>query len=135
MIEQGLVMLVQAGIGDLATGGFPVKLPENYINESNRRAWVFHMLTAYPTYTINSQDPFTSATVQIDCHGYTMLDAMTLARAIDGVLRGGFVGRLPDPDQTFVHGIFREPPFIDGFSDASRTYVRMLEYLVNYNQI
>jgi hypothetical protein len=64
-----------------------------------------------------------------------MANAMTLARKIDGVLRGGFSGVLPDPDSTFVQGIFRSGPSVDGFSDLNRSYVRTLEYLVNYDQI
>ena len=63
-----------------------------------------------------------------------MADAIALARAIDGVLRGGYSGVLSDPDHTRVHGIFRRGPYVDGYSDLNRSYVRTMEYLVNYNQ-
>ena len=64
-----------------------------------------------------------------------MADAITLARGIDNILRGSWTGTLPDSDATVVQGIFRLPSFVDGFSDANRSYVRTLEYLVKYIQL
>jgi hypothetical protein len=137
MVEQGLVALIQAGLGNppLAPGGFAVKLPENYISATNPMAWTYRSILAEPSYLLAGQDGLTGWHVQIDCHGNSMSDAIHLARTIDGVLRGSWSGVLPDPDATVVQGIFRQGPAIDGYSDTAHSYVRTLEYLVNYEQI
>lgn len=89
-----------------------------------------------PSYVLAGQDSACDWHLVIDCHGATMANAITLARAIDGILRGATSAfHLPDPDNTFVQGIFRVAPFIDGFSDLNRSFVRTLEYRVIYNQI
>ena len=136
MVEQGLVMLIQSGLGTppIAPGGWAVELPKDQVSPAAPMAWTYRSIDSDPTYLLNGQDGFTGWYVQIDCHGYTMANAITLARAIDGVLRGGYAGTLPDPDHTVVVGIFRQNHFLDGFSDANRTYVRTLEYLIQYNQ-
>ena len=136
MIEQGLVLLIQAGLGNppMAPGGFAVELPKDQISATAPMAWTYRCIVADPTYHLGGQDGFTGLELQIDCHGYTMANAIALARAIDAVLRGVYSGTLSDPDATVVQGIFRMGPFLDGFSDANRSYVRTLEYLVNYNQ-
>ena len=136
MIEQGLVMLIQSGLGSppIAPGGWAVQLPENQVSAANPMAWTYRSITSDPSYVLEGQDGFTGWEVQIDCHGVTMTNAITLARAIDGILRGGFRGTLSDPDSTVVQGIFRTSAFLDGFNDVSRTWVRSLEYLVQYNQ-
>lgn len=135
MIEAGLVLLIQGGIGGIAPGGFAVQLAKDQISAAAPMAWTYRSITSEPTYVLEGQDALTGWEVQIDSHGYTMANAITLARAIDGVLRGGFQGTLSDPDHTVVLGIFRRDPFIDGFSDANRSYVRTAEYLVQYYQI
>jgi len=139
VIEQGLRLLIQAGITSLslnpAGNGAAVQLPENLISSVTPMAWTYRCIISEPTYILEGQDGFTDLEVQIDCHGYAMVNAIALARAIDGVLRGGYSGTLSDPDSTFVFGIIRIGPFIDGFSDANRSYVRTLEYSVQYGQI
>lgn len=136
LIEEGLVLLVQSGLTVVtAPGGFFAQLPKDQISAANPRAWTYRFITSEPNYNLNGQDGFTAATVQIDCHGYAAADAIALARAIDKVLRGAFKGALADPDATYVDSIFRREPFVDGFSDVNRSYVRSLEYLINYNQI
>ena len=137
MVEQGLVLLIQAGLaaGGLSVpGGWPVQLPQQ-MAEDWPMAWTYRSITAPPSYTLDGEDGYTEWNVQIDCHGFAYADAIRLARGIDEVLRGGFAGVLPDPDSTVVQGIFRSDPFIDGFSDADRSYVRTLEYTVVYDQI
>ena len=131
-------MLIQQGLGNppIAEGGWGVQLPKDVlISDANPMAWTWHSIVSDPTYTLEGQAGYTSWEVQIDCHGMTMANAMTLARAIDGVLRGGFQGFLPDPDNTYVHGIFRQGPFIDGFSDLNHSFVRSLEYRIDYDQV
>jgi len=139
VLEQGLVLLIQtalAGSPPVATvpGGFYAQLPKDQIDATKTMAWTYRFIHSEPSYFIGGQDPFTAATVQIDCHGYTQANAITLALAIDKILRGVFRGTLADPDATVVDSIFREPTFLDGFSDANRSYVRSLEYLINYIQ-
>ena len=138
MVEQGLVSLIQSGIGNLAPGGFAVSIPETcQVTPANPKLWTYHSILSVPTYVFEGQDPLTELELQIDCHGNTMDDAILLAKAIKGVLRsaapsGGSPLVLGDPDQTVVQGLFRRAPHTDGFSDANRTFVRTLEYLVTY---
>jgi protoheme ferro-lyase len=74
--------------------------------------------------------------VQIDCHGQTAALAQSLARAIRAVLRSfPCPGSLPDSDQMFVMNIHALPQQLDGFNEESRTYVRTLEYQVQYLNI
>jgi len=136
MVEQGLVLLIQSGLGvpPMAPGGFAVQLPKDQISVDSPKAWTYRSIVSEPTYVLEGQDGLTGWEVQLDCHGNTMLDAIALARAIDGVLRGGYSGALPDSDRTLVQGIFRQGTFLDGFSDSNRSYVRTLEYLVMYYQ-
>jgi hypothetical protein len=135
-IEDGLVGFIQSGLGSppIAVGGFGVMLPKDFIQPSNPMAWVYQSLSSEPTYYLTGQDSFTSLTLRINCHGYTMAYAIQLARAINLVLRGIPSGRLPDSEGTMVYGIFREPSFVDGFDPTNRSFVRTLEYLVNYRE-
>ncbi len=137
MIEAGLVTLIQAGLGTppMAPGGFAVQLPKDQISSASPMAWTYRGIIVEPTYVLEGQDAFTEWEVQIDCHGYTMANAIALARTIQAVLRGNWSGVLPDPDHTVVFGVQQEPPGPDGFSDANRSYVRTLEYKIQYAQI
>jgi hypothetical protein len=137
MVEQGLVMLIQAGLGSppVILGGFSDMLPKDTISQTTPMAWVYHSISSDPSFKWSGQSSWTDWYVQIDCHGYAADDALSLMRMIDNILRGPFHGRLPDPDATLVHGIWREAPNISGYSDANRTYVRSLEYKVQYLQI
>lgn len=138
MIEQGLVALIQGGLGSPpevnAPGGFFAQLPKDQISADAPMAWTYRSVVSEPSYKLAGQDSWTEWQVQIDCHGYRAADAISLARAIDRVLRGGFRGTLSDPDSTYVFGISRLGTFIDGFNDENRSYVRSLEYLVQYSQ-
>jgi hypothetical protein len=137
-IEQGLVSLIQSGIGSLAPGGYAATVPEtNQVTAANPKAWTYRTIISMPTYVLEGEDLLTELELQIDCHGYTMDDAILLAKAIKSALRaaaptGGSPLVLSDPDNTVVQGIFRRAPHLDGYSDANRTYVRTLEYLVTY---
>ena len=140
MVEQGLVMLIQAGLAAqspaiVTPGGFFAQLEKDAVSAASPMAWTYRSIDSDPTYVLEGQDGYTGWMVQIDCHGFAAANAIALARAIDKVLRGGYAGALPDPDHTTVAGIFRQNHFLDGFSDANRTFVRTLEYLINYNQI
>jgi hypothetical protein len=135
MVEEGLCNLIKTGIASAypsLTGGFPSQLPPNFISSANPWSWTWRSIISEPLYLLAGQDSLTSWEVQLDCHGFTMNHAQGLARAIDGVLRGSWAGVLTDADSTRVTGIFRLPSFVDGFSDANRSYVRSLEYKVIY---
>ena len=141
MIEQGLVLLIQAGLGNppIAPGGWALQLPKDEIKIGDGAgntipmAWTWRAITSCPDYVLEGQTGYTELEIQIDCHGFTMAYAMQLARAIDGVLRGGWSGVLPDSDHTLVYGIQRKPAYVDGFNDANRSFVRSLEYEIQYS--
>jgi hypothetical protein len=142
VVEQGFVMLVQAALGTppMAPGGYAVQLPSTTqigdgTNGTYKMAWTYNTISDEPSYTLGGQDGLTEWEFRLNCHGSTMANAITLARAIDGVLRGSWAGVLPDPDATVVQGIFRRAPVVDGFDDVNRSYVRTLEYMVQYEQI
>lgn len=135
MVEQGLTQLIMAGLDDATIQTFPVQLPKDWISASRPKAITYRSILSTALYTLDGQDPLTNWEVQIDCHGATAKDAQALARAVDGVLRGGWSGTMDDDDSTVVQSILRLPSFVDGYNDASRTFVRSLEYSVRYVQI
>ena len=143
MIEQGIVLLIQSGLGapPLAPGGFAAQLPPNQISPDAPMAWTWRSLSTPTAYTLEGPDGFGEWDVEIACHGNTMDDALILARAIDNILQppsngrsASFQGQLTDPDSTIIQGIFNGAVAVDGFSDADRSYVRTLEYRIQYNQ-
>lgn len=137
MIEQGLVQLIQTGITSLSPavqGGYAVQLPKDTISATNPWAWTYRFLEADPSYHLTGQDGLTGAMIRIDAHGFTAVNMILLARAIDSVLRGGYSGVLTDPDSTVVLGIFRQNHFVDGYDDTNRSFCRTMDYLVNYQQ-
>ena len=133
-IEQGFVNLVSNGLNNPAVNGYAVQLPANCITFENPQAWSYRSIISTPLYSLNGQNSFTKLEVQLDCHGYKMSDAITLARQIQNVLSGGWSGTLSDSDSTVVQGIFQLPSFTDGYSDANKTFVRSLEYLIEFYQ-
>jgi hypothetical protein len=137
MIEQGFCTLIQNGLkgqGVSVPGAFAVELPKDLISASTPQAWTYRSIISTPLYFIDGQDPLTMWEVQIDCCGFTMTNAITLARSIDSVLRGSWSGTLQDADHTVVQGIFRLPSMVDGFNDINRSFVRSLEYQINFIQ-
>lgn len=139
MIEQGFAMLLDArlavsSIAPVPPGAF-VKEPKDQLSAANPKAWCFHGLTAVADYALNAQMGWTEWTLQVDCHGYSGDDMIKLARAIEAALRPPFPALLSDPDNTRLFGIFRLPTQVDGESVANRSYVRSLEFTVQYQQI
>jgi hypothetical protein len=138
MIELGLVTFIQAGLAGspptpTVPGGYGDVLPMDTIAAATPAAWVYRTVHAMPDYTLDgNQTDWTEWYVQIDCHGMTKAAAITLRKAIADVMSGGYKGAFPDPDATFVHGIYEEQRPPSGFSDANRTYVESLEYRVIY---
>jgi hypothetical protein len=135
VIEQGIVMLVQAGLVTspptiVPPGGFYAELPKDLLSASVPQAWTYDFVNEGGTYTHDGPQPLTGATLEIVCHGYQAKDAINLAKAINQVL-SGYKGTLPDPDHTQVSGIFSMHKS-DFFSDQSRTYRRVLGYHLWY---
>ena len=138
MIEAGIVQLINAGIASAypgLTGGFSSQLPENFLSNANPWSWCYRSIMSKPLYMLSGQGALTEWEVQIDCHGKTAANSIGVARAIDGVLRGGYSGTLSDSDSTVVLGVFRLPSQVDGFNDDAHTFVRSLEYNIQYIQI
>src|ERR1700722_3950871 len=135
MLEQGFVQLVQSGLNNPnILGGYAVTLPPNCITFENPQAWSYRSIISTPLYTLNGQDSLTKWELQLDCVGFTMTYAITLAGQIQTVLSGGWCGVLSDPDSTVVQGIFALPRFADGYNPDNKTYVRILEYEVIFYQ-
>jgi hypothetical protein len=141
-------MLIQSGLASGSPaynnipGGYMAELPKDLLSTAIPQAWSYRSIIADADFVLNGETGWTEWDVQIDCHGYSgdamtsgAADAITLARAIVKVLRGGYRGYLADPDNTYVFGIFRRPPFVDGYSDVNRSFVRSLEYRIQYQQI
>ncbi len=140
-VEEGLVKYIQNGLAALNSppaappGGFFATLDKDTITPSVPQAWCYKGISSQPDdKTLTNETGWTEWRVQIDCHGYAAKDAINLARDIRKVLRGRYRGNLPDTDSTYVFGIFREPGAVDGYSDANRSFVRSLEYLIVYQQ-
>jgi len=138
MIEQGFVKLIQATVATAFTpnvpGGYGVQLPKDLISSTQPKAWTWRTISNKTTEVLAGRTSFTEWRVCIDCHGLTMPDAMALASAIDGVLRAGVSGALTDSDSTKVDNIRALPGATDGYSDANRSFVRSVDYLVQFFQ-
>jgi len=129
-IEQGMVILVQgnAGVSAIAPlGGFLAELPKGQALPS----WTYLYVSDQATYTLTGPDPLTMRRLQIDCYANAGADIVKLAAAIDAVLNG-FKGLLSD-QQTLVQGCFRSNLIDFPFDDVARTYRRMLEYQLWFN--
>jgi hypothetical protein len=129
-IEAGLVALIQTGLADTVQGGFGVILPKDFINSTNTQAWCYRTILSIPQYVLSGEQTFTRLEIQFDCHGYQMSDAISLAAAITSTLSGGWHGTLSSGE--VVLGIYRLPSQVDGYDDINRTFIRSLEYQVQY---
>lgn len=130
MIEQGLVMLIQAGIATAwptVPGGFAGTLPENQAPP----AYTYRVISDRANLTLLSFSGFGQARFEFNCFGVKASDALLLANAVDKVLNG-YTGTLSDPDSTMVDSIFRQDREGPDYSDSARNFYVMLEYLVSY---
>jgi hypothetical protein len=131
MIEQGIVMLVQASpaVAAIAPGsGFFAEAPKDHALP----LWTYISASETEPYTLAGEHGFISRRLQINCDGAIAADCIRLAGAIDDVL-SGYSGVLADPDATPVHGCFRTN-VIDFFDDPGRTSRRILEYEIWFTQ-
>jgi hypothetical protein len=132
MIEDGIVELVQTDptvASQCLFGGFWLSLPKGTPFPS----WSYQVVSELTLYTLSGRTDLTPRRLQIDVYAMDAAEALNLTRAIDNVL-SGWRGTLPDTQMTVVQGIFRDNE-IDFFDDASRTYRRMVEYFVHYNNL
>jgi hypothetical protein len=130
MIEQGLVELVQgtAAVSAIALdGGFQSSAPKG----TALPTWTYTIVSDVADYTLDGSQGLTMRRVQIDCYGASSAARILLAQAIDTVL-SGYAGVLTDPDSTRVYGCFRSS-MIDFFDPDSRTFRRMIEYEIWFN--
>jgi hypothetical protein len=130
-VEAGLSQLLITG---LATGYpdlqvFGVTTPVDYISKSNRYGIAYRSIMNVPTYVMEGQDALYKNTLQLDCIGFEMRDAVKLAKAVRDVLSGSWHGVLSDG--TVVQGIFLLPSAVDGQTEA-RTFCRSLEIDIFY---
>ena len=131
-------MYITAGLAALTPpiavpGGFPdILQPTDLISAAVPQAWSYRDIVTGRDY--NLQGPGCNEwQVQIDCHGFTALNRDQLSDAIAAILDPGFSGQFPDPDSTLVRGIFRlRSSGLSGFSDANHSYVRSLEYEIQF---
>jgi hypothetical protein len=132
MIEDGIAQLVQADTtvnGICPVGGFYASLPKG----TPLPSWSYIVVSEVTDYTLEHRVALTPRRLQIDTYASGGADALHLARAIDNVL-SGYKGVLPDTESTNVQGCFRSNE-LDFFDDASRTYRRLLEYELWYDNL
>jgi hypothetical protein len=133
MMEQGFVHLLS---GLLATQypnmapGFLVQTPPNFLSSANPVAWAYRSIISRPLFILEGQDALTATTLQVDALSISAKGSQTLANAICSALSGVWSGTFSDG--TVVKGIFRLPAQIDGYIDESRSYVRSLEFTVQF---
>ena len=129
MLEQGIIMLIQAGLGSppIANGGFLAELPK----DATLPAYTYRVISNRPQTTLQSHTGFAHARIQIDCFGPTGASVILLANAINTVLQG-HRGTLPDPDSTFLDSCFRSDMMDFAFDPDARNYRRMVEYELFY---
>jgi len=132
MIEDGIAQLVQTDptvASQCVFGGFWLALPKG----TPLPSWSFTVVSEVTDYTLAGRTDLTPRRLQIDVYALDGAEALNLARAIDNVL-SGYHGVLPDAQATVVQGAFRENE-IDFFDDVSRTYRRMIEFFIHYNNL
>ena len=136
MLELALVTLVQgnAGVSAIASvGGFSIQLPKGQALPS----WSYHIAAENLDYTLEGRAGVGFRRIQFDCYGNGAADCISLAAAIHSVLNGysGTVLTATSPITTLavIQGCFLLNT-IDFFDEPSRSYRRMLEYEVWFNQ-
>jgi hypothetical protein len=134
MIDQGIVMLVNAGLSSPPfVGGFDAQLPKDAGSGAfSLPNWSYLIVYDHSDTGLQFAKGLTKRMLQIDCYGATPAAALTLSESIDAILNG-FQGHLPDPDSTFVSSCFNSDKR-NMFDDAPRSYRRMLEYELCYSQ-
>ena len=135
MIEQGLLMQIQSGLGSppLAPMGFAGQLPKDYQGMTQGAAYVYSVIDDQPDTGLQFTNGLVMRVFQFDCYGANALTSMTLAKLLDGAINGFGQARLSDPDSTYVSickRIYRNGP---KYSDAVRNFWIMLRYRVWYS--
>jgi hypothetical protein len=133
MIREGLVKLAQADAGVQAFcapsgGGFFGSLPKDQPLPS----WSYSIISTVPSYTLGGRNPLTMVRWQVDLYAADPDSVVRFGAAFDKVFNG-YSGLLPDTDVTVLQGAFLTDS-MDYFDDLARTYRRMLEYEIYFNQ-
>lgn len=128
MIREGLVKLVNAGLGS-SIGGFGVELAKDQPLPS----WSYTYVSSEEKVCQGGEHGFVLAPIQVDCYAASLAEALALSRSIDAILNC-YRGALPDADATYVHGCFPAGE-TDLSDDAGRTFRVMLQYDVQYTKI
>jgi hypothetical protein len=131
MIQQGLVALVQAGLGSppLATAGYAGELPKDAVYP----AWALKLVSGTPNTGLQFFRSFGRKNFDVTAWAPLPSAAMALAKAIDAVLHG-YRGTLTDPDAVYVDVCMRIDDW-DGpsFSDTVRNWSTRAEYEIFSN--
>lgn len=134
VIEQGLVMLIQSGLGSppLCQGGFLDTLPENFISASQQFGYMCRIISDSADHGLTHSVGQEKIRYEVNCYSYTGAGVLQLAKLIDQVLQG-FAGVLPDPDSTTVYCSMRSDRMDFPYDPNARNYRRMLEYEISFN--
>lgn len=133
MIEQGIALLVQGtpAVAAIATsgGGFISAIPKDIKEPS----WTQTIISDPADFTLQGDCGLHDMRLQISCFAEDSDDVVALAAAIDTVLNG-YRGTLADTDLTVVQGIFRLNRIDLPLNSSDRSYGRVLDYRIRYNQ-
>ena len=134
MIEQGIELLIQSGMGSppLAPAGFLDELPKDYLQTINGPAYTYKFFGGKRDTGLTHFVGLTMRRCQVDCYAQAAANVLLLAKAISLTLQG-FHGTLPDADSTLVYSILPSDEPMDFPYDAeAKSYRRMLEYDIFY---
>lgn len=129
MIELGIVMKINAGLGN-TIGGFLDTLPK----DQALPGWTYGVVSRVRKTTLQCPSGLSMMRLQVDIYGYEAqqgADVLTIAKQIDLILNG-YRGALPDPDSTYVDSCFTSDVKDFPLDPESRNYRRMLEYEIWY---
>ena len=137
VIQQGLVMLVQAGLaaspppfaGGPVPGGFADYLPENQAPP----AYIHRGISSVPQTGLQFVRGLVAKRIDIVSFGTNAAQAQLLAKAIHGIVNG-FKGTLSDPDATVVDSIIYQDDEGPKYSDSARNWYYMFEYRIWFYQ-
>ena len=129
MIQQGLVMMIQAGLNNSVPGGYAGQLPKDF----GGTAYAYKVVSSNSQATLQGVRGLQMLRLQIDCFGPKALDAQKLASSIDGIING-FQGTLLDPDLTYVSSCIQDDLMGPDFSETAHNFWVMLQYEIWFNQ-
>lgn len=142
MIEEGIVKAIKAGLQaanvNVPGGYMSAELPKDLPSALVPQIWAVLFVTQDIGKSLKGQNSRTDAYIQIDCHGWDgdgqgSPRAFGLAKSIEFVMRGIGPAVLDDADSILLETVFLED-VNDGFRDASRSYIRSLDYSLQFHR-